>query len=103
MRKHANGYFARYKLSAADFMIYLDNLWQKYGEFSAADRGDHHNEGRSINTIDPESFTRTFADLGWDRPTDAIVYYSPTESDGGGAIYYVDTDSGQVFQRTGFW
>lgn len=103
MRKHANGYFARYKLSSDEFISFLDELWQKYGEFSAADRGEHHKEGRSFKSVDPESFDRTFADLGWVRPTDAIVYYSPSEADGGGATYYVDADSGLVFQRTEFW
>ncbi|QDS98680.1 hypothetical protein [Adhaeretor mobilis] len=100
MRRHGNGYFARYKLSSDEFNSYLDNLWQKFGEYSAVERGGFSDEGESV---DPESFAMTFGDLGWDCPPEAIVYYSPSEGDGGGATYYVDSNSGLVFQRTGFW
>lgn len=100
MRKHANGYYARYKLSTGDFKSYLDGLWKKYGEYAAVARGDFFEEGKSV---DPESFRTTFGDLGWDCPSDAIVYYSPREGDGGGATYYVDSGSDLIFQRTGFW
>jgi len=100
MRKHENGYWARYNISASDFTSYLDELWNKYGELSAVERGHFSDEGKSAN---PEKFDLTFGDLGWDCPLNAIVYYSPTESDGGGATYYVDIYAGLVFQRTGFW
>ena len=100
MRKHYNGYFARYRLSSEDFNSYLDELWQKYGEYSAVERGEMHDDDESV---DQKSFDRTFRGLGWDCPADANVYHSPSEGDGGGATYYVDTVSDLVFQRTGFW
>ena len=100
MRKHANGYFARYRLSSDAFNLYLDDIWQEYGEQSAVERGGFSDEGESV---DPESFNMTFRDLGWDCPPNTIVYYSPREPDGGGATYYVDSSSNLVFQRTGFW
>ena len=53
--------------------------------------------------VDSESFVMTFNDLGWDCPTHAVTYHSPSEPDGGGATYYVDSASSLVFQRTGFW
>ena len=100
MRKHSNGYLARYKISAHDFESYLDELWNKYGEYSAVERGGFHDDQKPIK---PEAFNMTFGDLGWDCPPNGIVYYSPSEGDGGGATYYVDTKAGVVFQRTGFW
>lgn len=100
MRKHSNGYRARYSISAQDFESYLDHLWEKYGEHSAVKRGGFDDEGDSVS---PESFNRIFGNLGWNCPTNAVVYYSPGERDGGGATYYVDAESGLVFQRTGFW
>jgi hypothetical protein len=100
MRKHANGYYARYKISTDEFNLYLDDLWQKYGQYSAVERGGFFDEGKPV---DAESFRMTFGNLGWECPSEAIVYYSPREGDGGGATYYVDSDSGLVFQRTGFW
>ncbi len=100
MRKHGNGYLARFTISARDFESYLDQLWEEFGEYSSVERGGFHDDGKSVN---PESFNMTFGDVGWDCPANAIVYYSPSEEDGGGATYYFDADAGVVFQRTGFW
>ncbi|WP_442511769.1 hypothetical protein SH528x_003487 [Novipirellula sp. SH528] len=100
MQKHANGYRARYDISANDFRSYLDELWTKYGEHSAVERGGFMDEERAAS---PELFDGTFGGLGWDCPANAIVYYSPSEGDGGGATYYFDADAGLMFQRTGFW
>ncbi|MEP3479626.1 MAG: hypothetical protein ABJZ55_10295 [Fuerstiella sp.] len=100
MRKHGNGYFARYKITAQDFESYLDNLWEKYGEFSAIERGGFGDEGEPVN---PQEFNMAFGDLGWDCPSNTIVYYGPSEDDGGGATYYVAVEAGFVFQHTGFW
>ncbi|WP_236621257.1 hypothetical protein [Rhodopirellula sallentina] len=100
MHKHANGYRARYDISAADFEAYLDGLWTQYGEHSAVERGGFMDEGQ---TVSPELFNHTFDGLNWTCPATAIVYYSPSEGDGGGATYYYDADAGLMFQRTGFW
>lgn len=100
MRKHSNGYRARYKLSGNEFQAYLNELWQKYGEFSAVPRREFADEEKSV---DPKVFQVTFGDLGWDCSSEGIIYHSPSEGDGGGATYYVDANAGVVFQRTGFW
>lgn len=100
MRKHANGYFARYKMPNAEFKAYLEDQWKKYGQHSAVERNGFMDEGKPV---DAESFNMTFAELGWNCPPGAIVYYSPSEADGGGATYYVDAAAGLVYQRTGFW
>lgn len=100
MRKHANGYLARYTISAEDFRLYLDDLWDKYGDRSAVKRGGFSDEGKPV---EPQTFAMEFGHLGWECPSHAIVFYSPSEGDGGGATYYVDAEAGLVFQRTGFW
>jgi hypothetical protein len=100
MRKHANGYRARYKISGEDFRLYLDDLWRKHGDHSAVKRGGFVDEGKEV---DSETFAITFGDLGWQCPSSAIILYSPSEGDGGGATYFVDAEGGIVFQRTGFW
>ena len=100
MRNYSSGYVARYKLSSDEFNLYLDKLWEKYGEDSALERGELFDEGEPV---EPGLFYRTFDGLGWDCPANGIVHHSPTESDGGGAKYFVDSDSGLVYQRTGFW
>lgn len=100
MRKHGNGYRARYTISASDFHSYLDDLWKQYSEQSAVARGGFGDEGRSF---EPEVFHTTFKGLGWNCPSGATIYHSPSEADGGGATYFFDSDAGLAFQRTGFW
>ncbi len=100
MRKHANGYRAHYHLSEVEFHEYLDGLWEQYGKNSAVGPSGYYDDGR---TVTPEMFKMMFDGLGWECPANAIVYYSPSEADGGGATYYFDADARLVFQRTGFW
>lgn len=100
MHKHANGYYARYKLPEHDFGTFLDELWKKHGEYSAVERNGFLDEGQVVNC---EMFDLRFGHIGWDCPKGSKVYYSPSEPDGGGATYYVDPDSISVTQRTGFW
>ncbi|WP_413432581.1 hypothetical protein [Crateriforma spongiae] len=100
MHKHANGYYARYTLPEHEFVSYLDELWSKYGEHSAVERGGFMDEGQAVNC---EMFDLRFGHIGWDCPEGSVVYYSPSEPDGGGATYYVGPDSTSVTQRTGFW
>lgn len=100
MRKFASGYRARYRIDANLFAVYVDELWAEHGEYSAMRRGGFSDEGQPVNL---DSFNHRFGDLGWSCPPNAIVYHSPNEDDGGGAIYYVDADQGLVFQSTAFW
>jgi hypothetical protein len=100
MRKHANGYLARYELSSDDLTSYLNGLWRQHGDRSAVKRGELSDEGESV---DPRSFETIFGDVGWVCPPAATIHFSPREADGGGATYYVDSGSNFVFQRTAFW
>ncbi|HBE70912.1 MAG TPA: hypothetical protein DDW52_22430 [Planctomycetaceae bacterium] len=100
MQKFPNGYYARYEIPLKEFDGYLDDLWERYAERSGSQRGDDIDEGEIAG---PEEIVATFGELGWECPTSAIIYHSPTEMDGGGATYYVDRDSAIVLQQTGFW
>ncbi|GAB5440590.1 MAG: hypothetical protein Fues2KO_09390 [Fuerstiella sp.] len=100
MRKHANGYLARYELSSDELTLYLNGLWRQHGDRSAMKRGGFSGEGESV---DSRSFDTIFGDLGWACSPEATIHFSPRESDGGGATYYVDSEANLVFQRTAFW
>lgn len=100
MHRHAQGYRARYKISKEDFDHYLDELWDKYGQYSSTERGGYWNDGQAATQQD---FDSDFGSLNWESLENAIIYYSPTEDDGGGAIYYFDRDEGIAMQRTGYW
>mgnify|MGYP001551322559 CR=1 FL=1 len=97
---HGNGYRARYFISKSDFMAYLDDLWDEYGDFSAVERGGFSDEG-SLATQD--DLNRIFGDLEWEPLGNAIVYYSPRKANGRGATYYFDSETGIAFQRTAYW
>lgn len=100
MHKQANGYFARYAISDVAFHAYLDQLWHEYGEHSAVARGKTYGEGSPASKEEQE---RDFLQFGWKPLENAMIYYGPTEADGGGATYYFDGHAGVAMQRTGYW
>lgn len=93
-------YYAKYVLSKEALEAYLDELWREYGHRSASKRGAMYDEGK---TAYREQMNLEFRDLNWELPNKSTVYYSPSESDGGGAKYYYDAQSGVVYQRTAYW
>ncbi|TWT65916.1 hypothetical protein Pla123a_48270 [Posidoniimonas polymericola] len=100
MHKHAQGYRARYSISEADFQSYLDGLWETYGSRSAVERGGYAGEE---SAADATTMQLAFGDLGWPTLESAVEFHSPTEPDGGGAVYYFDRQTGIAYQRTGYW
>jgi hypothetical protein len=99
MYKHPQGYKAKYSIAETDFHKYLDELWEKYGQYSAVER---HGFAGEDEPPYPEEFDQ-YAEQEWPPLKNAITYYSPTESDGGGAEYLYDKDAGIVYQTTGYW
>src|SRR5690606_33215297 len=88
MLKQANGYRARYSISAPELHAYLEHLWDRYGEASAVERDQRFSEGSPAYKEVQEFF---FSELGWEPLENATVFYSPSEADGGGATYYFDS------------
>ncbi|QDT69936.1 hypothetical protein MalM25_28800 [Planctomycetes bacterium MalM25] len=99
-RQGGNGYVARYLITEAGFHAYLDILWDEYGVYSAVARGEMGREG---GTATREEMQRICSLLGCDSLSNAIILYSPTEADGGGATYFFDKEAGVVLQDTGYW
>lgn len=99
LEKTAMGHRAKYSITEAELREYIDQLWNKFGQRSAVPRGDS-TEGE---TARPNEFERWFKDLEWPTPKNTICFHSPTEADGGGAIYFLDPDTGTVYQRAGYW
>jgi len=42
-------------------------------------------------------------DAGWNGPQSAVEYQGPFRSNGSGAHYYYDRNTGLVFQYAGYW
>jgi hypothetical protein len=99
LEKNAMRHRAKYSLSEPDLKAYLDEQWDKYGEYSASSR-DQLRDGESVSA---EEFADIFGDLGWPPPRNITQMHSPMEADGGGATYYFEPGSGTVFHRAGYW
>jgi len=93
------GHFAKYVISKADLMAYLDELWDKDGPHSAIAR-DQLQDGEPVAA---DSIDHAFADLKWPPLKQPIVFHSPVESDWGGATYYFDATTDTVYHRAGYW
>lgn len=100
MHKYANGYTARYAISETDFHAYLDGLWETYGSLSAVERGGYAGEGSAVK---PSAVHEAYGKYGWPALENAVRFYSPTEPDGGGAVYLYDSEAGVAYQGTGYW
>lgn len=93
------GHQARYTISKAELLVFLNELWNTYGKYSAIPDG-HFGDGTPLKTAD---FQHEFDDLDWPPLQNAVRYYSPAESDGAGAAYYFDPTTGTSYHRAGYW
>lgn len=99
LKKFPAGHCAKYSISKADLLSYLDALWDRYGQHSAISRDQlHDGEPVSVDSID-----HVFADLKWPALKNPIEFHSPIENDGGGATYYFDATTDTVYHRAGYW
>jgi hypothetical protein len=99
LEKTAMGHRAKYLISEAELRDYVDKLWKESGDGSAIARSDT-NDGE---VVEPEEISRQFGDLGWPPLSNAIRFHSPVQRDGGGAEYFLETNTGTVYHRAGYW
>ena len=95
-----NGHFARYKVGEADFMKFLDGLWEADKGSSAHKRDEMHGEGEPASR---ERMARRFKAAGWEPLDKAVVYYSPSKGSGAMTTYYYDREAGIAYHDTGYW
>ena len=100
MWSYPNGYHAKYRISEADLIAYIDSLWKEYGTQSAAKRDELRNNNDLVAREEIQSW---FQGTGWQLPAQATLRYGPVEPDGGGAHYYFDSEAGVAYQHTGYW
>ncbi len=94
------GHFARYKVAEADFMKFLDKLWEAKKDSSAHKRETMSGEGEPANR---ERMARRFKAAGWEPLDNAITYYSPSKPSGAMTTYYYDREAGIAYHDTGYW
>lgn len=96
-----NGYVARYQISEEDLLEYIDELWEKNGQYSAFKRGDLGGRGG----MNSEERVDMISKLAGQPPAETAEkqFGSPVEGDGGGARYYFFPETGEAFQFSGYW
>jgi hypothetical protein len=94
------GHFARYKVGEADFMKFLDRLWEAKKDSSAHKRDFMAGEGEPANR---ESMVRRFKAAGWEPLDNATTYYSPSKPSGAMTTYYYDREAGIAYHDRGYW
>ena len=94
------GHYARYKVAEADFMKFLDKLWEAKKDSSAHKRPNMAGEGEPASR---ERMAQRFKTLGWEPLDNAITYYSPSKRTGAMTTYYYDREAGIAYHDTGYW
>jgi hypothetical protein len=94
------GHYARYKVAEADFMKFLDQLWEAKKDSSAHKRDMMAGEGEPANR---ERMARRFKAAGWEPLDNAITYFSPSKPSGAITTYYYDREAGIAYHDTGYW
>ena len=94
------GHFARYKVSEADLIKFLDKLWETKKESSAHQRDSMHGEGEPAKR---ETMAKRFKAAGWEPLENATTYYSPSKASGAMTTYYYDREAGIAYHERGYW
>ncbi len=99
LHKHAQGFRARYTISEAELMSYLDDLWARYGHESVTERGQL-SQGKDIGT---ETHRLAYGDLGWPYLPDAVEFHSPTAANGAGFSVWFSPSKQIAYEDAGYW
>jgi hypothetical protein len=99
LKKFAAGHYAKYSISKADLLSYLDALWDRDGQHSKIGRDEFY-DGQPPPA---DYIEHVFADLKWPVLKNPTEFHSPIEDDGGGAVYYFDATTNTVYHRAGYW
>lgn len=99
IEQYPMGYRARFSITEADLMSYLDDLWARYGDRSAVKRG----ETRAMSPVDREYHDLEFGDLGWSPLEDATEYRGPIMENGAGFFVWYNPKKGIAYQRANYW
>ncbi len=94
------GHFARYKVAEADFMNFLDGLWEADKGSSAHKRDEMAGEGEPGN---PESIAKRLKTVGQEPLGNFRVYYSPSKRSSAKTTYFYDREAGIAYHDRGYW
>ncbi len=96
----AGGHFARYKVGEKDFLAFVDQLWEAGKDESAHEREAMSGEAEPAKA---DRMVRRFGNLKWEPLENAVIYYSPSKSNGAMTTYYYDRKAGIAYHDRGYW
>ena len=101
--KTANGagYVGYYKISEVDLLDFVDNLWEKHGEFSVVTKEDL--EASETKIASEPQFEILSSELLVDPRPIKLRCGTPVAGNGAGATYYFDAETEEVYQFSGYW
>ena len=95
-----SGHYARYKVEEADFMKFLDRLWE-------ADKGSSAHKRDEMAAKVSQATRRAWRNVSKlpDRNLSAtsVTYYSPSKPSGAMTTYYYDREAGIAYHDRGYW
>lgn len=94
------GHFARYRVGEQDFLAFVDQLWETGKDESAHEREAMSGEGEPAKA---DQMARRFGQLQWEPLENAVIYYSPSKSNGAMTTYYYDRKAGIAYHDRGYW
>lgn len=94
------GHFARYKVGEREFLAFVDQLWEAGKDESAHEREAMSGEREPAKA---DQMVRRFGNLKWEPLENAVIYYSPSKSNGAMTTYYYDRKVGIAYHDRGYW
>ena len=111
-----SGHIAHYRISSEAFDKFFEGVWERYRKDRAAEPKrwvDYSEEeitealkGSPLGRYEPvvQSAEMIFdKPIVWESLENATSYDGPRRSSAAGATYYLDRESGIVFQEAGYW
>jgi hypothetical protein len=98
LEKYPQGFRARFKITEAELLGYLDSAWAKYG----ADAIDKR-ETKPAAVAHLEFHQFNFGELGWPFLKDAVEYQGPTARNGAGFFIWYSPSAGIAHERASYW
>ncbi|WP_442481331.1 hypothetical protein [Aeoliella sp. SH292] len=99
VRKHMQGFDAKFRISESALDRYLESLWDEYGDGSTFSRAEYQESKQRISRSHP------FLDdpKEWPPLTNPVEFQSPTAPNGAGFTIWYSKEDGVAYERASYW
>ena len=99
VQKYSSGHRARFSVTKAELLNWVDEIWKHAGPNTQFKREDIE---KHVSPI-AHSLEFAFLDLGSDLPTELIVYHGPVARNGASIRFWYDTATNTAYSRCSYW